>query len=158
MSSEDRSEDRRDPNRDRNRIVRDPPDEKPMPDRRGINPTAAGGPATPVIPGTGGAQAGGGPHVGAQEGSVTGVLGMGTGAVGRPSAGMGDDREADEAADDDVSAGDEDRTGGIISERNVALFGTPPTARESEALYRAGHRDDATDRGKAAADHAKRRP
>ncbi|HYD71451.1 hypothetical protein [Azospirillum sp.] len=54
-----------------------------------IDPTAEGGPTTPVIPGTGGAQAGGGPHVGATEGGTRGVLGIGGNPAGTPTSGLG---------------------------------------------------------------------
>ena len=92
-------------------------------DERDINPTAKGGPASPVIPGTEGAQAGGGPHVGAAEGNVKGVLGMGSGPVGQPTGGMGsdaadgDDRPAEEAAGTEP---------GIVAERNVSVLGSGP--------------------------------
>ncbi|HYH17196.1 MAG TPA: hypothetical protein VD995_01145 [Azospirillum sp.] len=68
-----------------------------------IDPTAKGGPATPVIPGTGGAQAGGGPHVGATEGSTRGVLGLGGNPAGTPTGGMGSpDGDSGEDAGEDA--------------------------------------------------------
>ena len=96
----------------------------------GINPTAKGGPASPVIPGTDGAQASGGPHVGAAEGGVKGVLGMGSSAVGHPSGAMGSDGDSDE-----LPLGDEERAQGVVSERNVSVLGGgPAAAREAGAL------------------------
>ena len=96
----------------------------------GINPTAKGGPASPIIPDSGGAQAGGGPHVGAAEGNVKGVLGMGSSAVGHPTGGMGDRSENSE-----LPLSDEDRAQGIVSERNVSVLGGgPAVAREAGAL------------------------
>jgi len=118
------NDDRRDPN-DRGK-----PQSAPAAEDRGINPTAAGGPATPVIPDTGGAQAGGGPHVGAQEGSVTGVLGMGSSSVGHPSGAMG----GEAAEGNELPLADEDRAQGIVSQRNVSVAGGGPAAREAGVL------------------------
>lgn len=109
----------------------------PAAEDRGINPTAAGGPATPVIPASGDTEdyagaAGGGPHVGATEGSVTGVLGMGSSSVGHPAGTMG----GEAAQPNEVPLSDEDGTQGIVPERNVSVLGGSGGAvvREAEAL------------------------
>lgn len=104
-----------------------------------INPTAKGGPASPVIPGTDGAQAGGGPHVGAAEGNVKGVLGMGSSPLGQPSGGMGSGMGG-ETADAPLPPGDEERAQGIVEERNVSVLGSAPEAAQADPRG-AGKRD-----------------
>lgn len=79
----------------------------------GIDPAALGGPATPAI-GEGGAQAGGGPHVGATEGGTQGVLDLGTSANAGPTRGTDDrDRPQPQPSEPDRLTGD----------RNVAVDG-----------------------------------
>jgi len=91
-------------------------------DTRDINPTAKGD----------GAQAGGGPHVGAAEGSVTGVLGMGSSSVGHPTGGMGSGAAE---GDDRPVEGAPGKEPGVIEERNVSVLGSgPAAAREARVL------------------------
>ena len=79
----------------------------------GIDPTALGGPATPAI-GEGGAQAGGGPHVGATEGGTQGVLDLGTSAADGTARGT-DDRDRPQPQPG--------RDGRFTDDRNVAVDG-----------------------------------
>ncbi|MBP2315051.1 hypothetical protein [Azospirillum soli] len=84
----------------------------------GIDPAALGGPATPAI-GEDGAQAGGGPHVGATEGGTQGVLDLGTSATAGPTRGTDDrDRPQPQPGQD----------GRFTDDRNVAVDG----ARDKE--------------------------
>ncbi|WP_448204985.1 hypothetical protein [Azospirillum sp. sgz302134] len=78
----------------------------------GIDPAALGGPATPAI-GQDGAQAGGGPQVGATEGGTRGVLGLGTSATAGSAPGS-DDRDRPQP-----QPGGPDR----MPDRNVAVDG-----------------------------------
>ena len=79
----------------------------------GIDPAALGGKATPAI-GDEGAQAGGGPHVGATEGGTQGVLDLGTSAKNGPMGGS-DDRDRPQP-----QPGQRER---LTPDRNVAVDG-----------------------------------